>query len=144
MSVWSWRETSRPSPLQGQLTVWTVTVCHNDSNRRMWMREKKLELSSTVLSVHWLRASADTQRTPIRQICTVDKLHTHSSMAAGNRCLTHWVVVLRPTRSKTDLQNILRQPYDNAKVMIDLRWTNLLNTCEERKAFLRHDSLAKS
>ena len=39
-----------------------------------------------------------------------------------------------------DLQNILRQSYDNAKVTIDLRRTSILqNTYEARKAFLKYD-----
>jgi len=47
-----------------------------------------------------------------------------------------------------DLQNILRQSYDNAKVTIDLPTYNGRLICktsyEERKAFLRCNSLANS
>jgi len=39
---------------------------------------------------------------------------------------------------------VLRLSYDNAKVTIDLRRTSRLQNDEERKTFLRYDSLAKS
>ena len=116
------------------VTVWTVTVCHNDSNRRMcgWGRR-----CWSCRQQCYLHTESD------KYVQSINYTHT-VQWQLGTAVLTHWVVVWRPTRRKTDLQNILRQPYDNAKVMIDLRWTNLLNTCEERKAFLRHASLAES